>query len=179
MATEDISIALNGQYGFQQVRIHQAQELGRGSYGSVVKATLDYLPCAAKILHQNFFNSNDPAARDFSARFEQECQILRDLKHPCVVQFLGVVEDPSTRRLILLMEMMKESLTGFLERSSLRLPYHMQVNISHDIALAIAYLHGKDILHRDLSSNNVLLNAGCQAKVTDFGMSKIADEIPP
>ena len=178
MATEDISIALNGQYGFQKVRIHQAQELGRGSYGSVVKATLDDLPCAAKILHQNFFNSNDPAARDFAARFEQECQILRDLKHPCVVQFLGVVEDPSTRRLILLMEMMKESLTGFLERSSLHLPYHMQVNISHDIALAIGHLHRNGIIHRDLSSNNVLLNAGCQAKVTDFGMSKIADANP-
>ncbi|CAI8036215.1 Ankyrin repeat and protein kinase domain-containing protein 1, partial [Geodia barretti] len=46
---------------------------------------------------------------------------------------------------------------------------------SHDIALAVAYLHTKRILHRDLSSNNVLLNPGCQAKVTDFGMSQVAD----
>lgn len=178
MATEDISIDMNGQYGYQKVHIHSDQELGRGSYGSVVKATLDCLPCAAKILHHNFFNSRDPAAREFAARFERECQILRDLKHPCIVQFLGFVEDPHTRRLILLMEMMKESLTGFLERSSASLPYHIQVNITHDISLAIAYLHGKEILHRDLSSNNVLLNAGCQAKVTDFGMSKMADGNP-
>ena len=145
MATksDDITISLNGQYGFQQVVIPQSEdsELGRGSYGSVVKAKLDDLPCAAKILHQTFFNSNDPAARDFAARFEQECRILRDLKHPCIVQFLGMVQDPGSGRLVLLMEMMKESLTNFLERSTVRLPYHVQVNISHDVSLAIAHLH--------------------------------------
>ena len=178
MADADIAIDLHGKYGFQHVQISPSQELGVGSYGSVVKATLDYLPCAAKILHRNFFNSNDPAAQDFAARFEQECRILRDLKHPCIVQFLGVVQDPSTKRLILLMELMKESLTSFLERSSMPLPYHIQVNITHDIALALAYLHGNQILHRDLSSNNILLNAACQAKVTDFGMSKMADANP-
>ena len=176
----DLCLPLSGQFGYQQVVIPQSEEaeLGRGSYGTVVRAKLDDLPCAAKILHQNFFNSNDPNARDFATRFEQECQILRDLKHPCIVQFLGVAQDPGSGRLILLMEMMKESLTGFLEQSTVHLPYHVQVNISHDIALAIAHLHRNRILHRDLSSNNVLLNAACQAKVTDFGMSKLADSNP-
>ena len=76
------------------------------------------------------------------------------------------------------MELMKESLTEFLERSKKTLPYQVQLNITHDIALALAYLHGKHILHRDLSSNNVLLNDGCRAKVTDFGMSKVVDANP-
>ena len=176
----EVSIPLNGQFGFQQVVLRHSDdaELGRGSYGSVVKAKLDDLPCAAKILHRNFFNSNDPAARDFATRFEQECQILRDLKHPCIVQFLGVVQDPNSGQLVLLMEMMKESLTSFLEQSTTRLPYHLQINISHDIALAVAHLHRNGILHRDLSSNNVLLTPGCQAKVTDFGMSRLADANP-
>ena len=76
------------------------------------------------------------------------------------------------------MELMKESLTHFLESSSTDVPYHLQVDISHGIALAVAHLHNEGILHRDLSSNNVLLNAGRQAKVTDFGMSKIAASDP-
>ena len=76
------------------------------------------------------------------------------------------------------MELMKESLTEFLKHSETSLPYKVQLNITHDIALALAYLHGKQILHRDLSSNNVLLNDSCRAKVTDFGMSKVVEANP-
>ena len=178
MANADIVVNLHGQFGYQQVQVHPSQVLGSGSYGSVVKATLDHLPCAAKILHQIFFKSDDPGIVNFAARFEQECRILRDLRHPCVVQFLSIVQDPNTKGPILLMELMKESLTTFLERTPTTLPYHVQVNINHDITLALVYLHGNKIFHRDLSSNNILLNAACQAKVTDFGMSKMSDANP-
>ena len=72
------------------------------------------------------------------------------------------------------MELMDDSLTHFLERSEVCLPYHVQVNINNDIAQALAFLHANQILHRDLSSNNVLLiGDGARAKVTDFGMSKL------
>ena len=61
-----------------------------------------------------------------------------------------------------------------MEDSKESLLYHTQVDICHDIALALAYLHSNDIIHRDLSSNNVLLiGAGIRAKVTDFGMAKL------
>ena len=110
----------------------------------------------------------------FVERFEQECHYLKAIKHPNIVQFLGTVIDPQSRRLTLLMELMDESLTRFLERSTGPLPYHTQLDICHDVALALAYLHSNDIIHRDLSSNNVLLiGEGIRAKVTDFGMSKL------
>ena len=158
--------------------VHTAQVLGSGVYDNVVKAMLDNNPCAAKILHRLIVDSQDPGLVDFISRFEQECQILRDLKHPNIVQFLGVVQDPTTNKPILLMELMKDSLTHFLESSVTDISYHVQVNISHDIALAVAHLHKNGILHRDLSSNNILLNASLHVKVTDFGMSKIAASNP-
>ena len=65
-----------------------------------------------------------------------------------------------------------------LEHSRWSLPYCVQVDICHDIALAVAYLHSNDIIHRDLSSNNVLMIVGRRAKVTDFGMSKLAGAAP-
>lgn len=174
----DIHINLHGQFGYQNIHIHTSRVLGTGSYGRVFQATLDDLPCAAKILHRAFFQFNDPVTVNLAAQFDQECHVLRDLHHPCIVQFLGVVQDPYKHGPILLMELMKESLTEFLKRSVTTLPYHIQVNITHDIALALAYLHGKHIIHRDLSSNNVLLNESCRAKVTDFGMLKIVDTNP-
>ena len=72
------------------------------------------------------------------------------------------------------MELCDESLTAFLERSPGPLSYHIQVNICHDIALALVYLHSNGLIHRDLTGNNVLLIAGPRAKITDFGMSKLA-----
>ena len=75
------------------------------------------------------------------------------------------------------MELMDESLTRFLGRSTAPLPYHSQLNICHDVSLALSYLHSNAIIHRDLSSNNVLLiGEGSRAKVTDFGISKLLQD---
>ena len=80
---------------------------------------------------------------------------------------------------ILLMELMDDSLTHFLEQLEEPLAYHVQVNIGRDIALAVAFLHLNRIVHRDLSSSNVLLiGAGNRAKVTDFGMSTLTELNP-
>ena len=133
-------------------------------------------PTPKKVLaeHPIFNSANDPGIRKFVQQFEQECRFLKMIKHPNIVQFLGTVRDPQSQRLALLMELMDESLTRFLERFTGPLPYHTQLNICHDVALALAYLHFNDIIHRDLSSNNVLLiGEGSRAKVTDFGMSKL------
>ena len=180
-ALTDRERGLRTHFGYKRALVQPSQILGTGSYGNVLKATLDDLPCAAKILHHTFFTSNDPHVQDFTRRFQLECRILSQLRHPCIVQFLGVLEDPrplSNGRPILLMELMEESLTHFLESRQSTLPYHTQVNLTHDIALALDYLHANGILHRDLSSNNILLIGGARAKLTDFGMSKMVDINP-
>ena len=180
-ALTDRERSLRRRFGYKRALVQPSQILGTGSYGNVVKATLDDLPCAAKILHNAFFTSNYPQVQDFTQRFQLECRILRQLRHPCIIQFLGVLEDPrplSNGRPILLMELMEESLTDFLESRQSTLPYHIQVNLTHDIALALDYLHANGILHRDLSSNNILLIGGARAKLTDFGMSKMVDINP-
>ena len=154
--------------------IYYDQVLGVGAYGKVCKAKCGQLPCAAKLLHDTLFQDNDPGTCNLTSKFLQECQFLSTIKHPSIVQYLGTARDPQSRRPVLLMELMDESLTRFLERLTGPLPYHSQLNICHDVALALAYLHSNSIIHRDLSSNNVLLiGEGSRAKVTDFGMSKL------
>ena len=138
----------------------------------------DLLPCAAKLLHPILFQNSGPGARSPRSRFKQECHFLNAMKHPNIVQYLGTTQDPDSGLPVLLMELMDESLTHFLERSHQPLSYHVEVILCHDIALALDYLHSNDVIHRDLSSNNVLLIAGSRAKVTDFGMSKLLSVNP-
>ena len=168
-----------GHFGYQIVRIIKTSSLGVGSYGAVYRAPCDELPCAAKILHPTLLETNDPGTRKIMERFEQECQFLSGVRHPHIVQYLGVSRDPESGLPVLLMELMDSSLTRLLEQSEEPLPFHTKVDICHSIALALAYLHSNGIVHRNLSSNNVLLiGPGNKAKVTDFGMSKLADANP-
>ena len=147
--------------------------LGIGSYGAVYRAKIGQLPCAAKVLHPTLFQIGDPSSDRIRMLFEQECQVLRRIRHPHVIQYIKSFHDPDSHLPVLLMELMDESLTHYLECRREAVPHHIQLNISHDVALALEFLHGIGVIHRDLSSNNVLLIAGKRAKVTDFGMAKL------
>ena len=166
-------------FHYRHYRLFRDATLGTGAYGQVCKAKLDELPCAAKLLHPILVDRTDPKNQTNLRKFEQECGFLSEIRHPNIVQYLAVVQDRELDLPVLLMELMDTSLTHFLEQSEKPLPYHVQVDISHDIALALAYLHSNYIIHRDLSSNNVLLiGPGYRAKVTDFGMSKLSEMHP-
>ena len=165
-----------------KVTINDRDALGIGSYGKVVRAKIGKQHCAAKLLHDTMFLFNDPGLQNFVRKFGEECRLLSRIDHPNIVKYLGTTRDPKTGRTVLLMELMHESLTKFLERSPESgpgpLPYYPQFSIGHDIALALDYLHLRSIVHRDLSSNNVLLTADSAAKVTDFGMSRLIEMTP-
>ena len=87
-------------------------------------------------------------------------------------------QDPDTGLPVLLMELMDDSLTHYLESSAQSIPYHIQVNICHDTTLALYFLHSNGISHRDLSSNNILLIQNIRAKITDFGMARLGELNP-
>ena len=175
-------LRIQGRFGFRNVRLVKSEEnsLGNGSYGAVYKAKCDQLICAAKVLHPILFQTRDPSAYRIVERFQREIDFLSGLRHPNVIQYLGSCADPETRMPILFMELMDESLTSFLERPAdpPPLPLHVQVDIAHDVAQALSHLHHHEVLHRDLSSNNVLLIGSRRAKVTDFGMAKLLGSDP-
>ena len=162
------------------IQLFKDQALGIGSFGKVCRATYGSLPCAAKLIHETLFDPEAfklvPPEKEHRLpfkRFEQECEVLHNLRHPNIIQYLGVYEDPDTNLPVLLMELMDVNLTQFLKDSLRQIPFHIQVNICLDIALALSFLHANKVIHRDLSSNNVLLMSNIRAKVTDFGMATL------
>ena len=161
------------EFAYHNIQLYKKEGLGCGSYGAVCKAKCDGLLCAAKIMHSTLFDPHDPGTATYLRKFQEECHVLSLARHPNVVQYLATYYDPDTQLPVLLMELCDESLTAFLERSSGPLSYHIQLNICLDIALALVYLHSNGLIHRDLTGNNVLI-IGTRAKITDFGMSKLA-----
>ena len=166
---------------FKKVKVFKDQILGVGSYGTVYKAKCDDLPCAAKILHPTMLVNHQQAMIAHKKnriapirKFEQEIELLSAIRHPYVVQYLGTHQDSDTGLPILLMELLDHNLTWFLSSNDKPLPYCLQVNICHDISVALSFLHSNKIIHRDLSSNNVLLIGNARAKVTDFGVAKLS-----
>ena len=177
-------LRIQGPFGFRNVQLvkTEANSLGVGSYGAVYRAKCDQLVCAAKVLHLILFQTRDPSAYRIVERFQREIDFLSRLRHPNIIQYLGSCPDPESRLPVLFMELMDESLTSFLERPASAnpppLPLHVQVDIGHDVAQALSHLHHHKVLHRDLSSNNVLLIGSRRAKVTDFGMARLLGADP-
>lgn len=175
MATK---LMLPSQYVITGVEVLESQTLGQGSYGVVYLGRYCGLLCAVKKL-KGFFTAKDmdQVGEIVLQSFYNESEKLCKLRHPNIIQLLGLYTDKYTQQPVIVMELMHESLSRLLHRTE-SLPLYVEVNILHDVVLALAYLHTLDppIIHRDLSSNNILLSKDFRAKITDLGVAKVEND---
>ena len=117
--------------------------------------------------------------QDILAKFEKECHLLSNLRHPYIVQFLGVYIEKATGTPVIVMEFMPNSLSNLLKDKPM-IPRYLQISILYNISLGLAYLHGHSpsIIHRDLTANNVLLTSNMVGKIADLGVARILDLTP-
>ena len=154
------------------------RELGHGSYATVLELEYMGLKCAGKKIHELLLRQGD--ASYTVRRFEEECCLLSQVRHPNIVQFLGVFFQQRVRAPILVMEFLPTNLTSCIEQYGI-LPKEISYSILHDVALGLCYLHSQTppIIHRDLSSNNVLLTPNMTAKISDLGVARIFNKLTP
>ena len=149
--------------------------LGIGSYGKVAKlrvagATL----CAGKQIHESLMDFANEGAKDIVSSFLGECKLMAELRHPHIVQFLGVCFLPSSKIPVLVMELLSDCLQNVIETQE-NLPLELKVSILTDVASALVYMHSRipPIIHRDLTARNVLIDErSMKAKVSDLGNSR-------
>ena len=150
------------------------EEFGVGAYGRVFAVDYYGTVCAAKEVHSILISG--VGVEEFQRtrdNFLRECQQCAELRHPNIVQFLGVYYKPGRSTIpILVMEKMEESLRSSLERYP-KIPMTIKLSILFDVSLGLRYLHSHKIVHRDLSSNNVLLSTLLRAKISDLGVAKV------
>ena len=146
--------------------------LGHGSYGIVQELEYMGLTCAGKKIHELFLTQGDDLY--CVRRFKEECYIHSQLRHPNIVQFLGVHFQHGERVPTLVMEYLPTNLTSCIDQCGI-LPKEISYSILHDVALGLCYLHNHTtpIMHRDICSNNVLLTANMTAKISDLGTAMI------
>ena len=153
------------------------RELGHGSYATVLELEYMGLKCAGKKIHELLLRQGEASYQ--VRRFEEECHLLSQVCHPNIVQFLGVYFQQGVRAPILVMEFLPTNLTSCIEQYGI-LPKEISYSILHDVALGLCYLHSQTpaIIHRDLSSNNVLLTPNMTAKISDLGVARILNLTP-
>ncbi|XP_057434337.1 probable receptor-like protein kinase At1g80640 isoform X2 [Lotus japonicus] len=147
---------------------NESNILGEGGFGRVYKARLDdKLDVAVKKLHCE----NQNAEREF----ENEVDLLRKIQHPNIVSLLGCCINGDTRFIVC--ELMQNgSLEAQLHGPShgSALNWHMRMKIALDTARGLEYLHEHcypAVIHRDMKSSNILLDAKFNAKLSDFGLA--------
>ena len=177
MATRATPAAIFEPYVLTGVR-ETDQELGHGSYATVVQLEYKGLKCAGKKVHELLLRQGRGSYT--VRRFEEECRLLSQVRHPNIVQFLGVYFQPGQVQVpILVMEFLPMNLTSCIEHYGI-LPKDVCYSILYDVALGLHYLHAQTppIIHRDLSSNNILLTPNMTAKISDLGVARMLNMSP-
>ncbi|KAL5539380.1 hypothetical protein UlMin_043041, partial [Ulmus minor] len=147
----------------------EANEIGSGGYGKVYRGTL---PTGELIAIKRAQRESMQGGLEFKT----EIELLSRVHHKNLVSLLGFCFEKGEQMLIyehLTNGSLKESLSG---KSGIKLDWTRRLRIALGTARGLAYLHelaNPPIIHRDIKSTNVLLDDGLNAKVADFGLSKL------
>ncbi|MCD7452817.1 putative serine/threonine-protein kinase pbl7 [Datura stramonium] len=142
--------------------------LGEGGSGKVYKGHLGEQVVAIKQFHPND-----------KKKFLVEMLMLGLLHHPNIVHLIGYCDDGDHHRLLVYKYMPLGSLKDYLHDPSpgkKQLDWETRMKIALEAAKGLEFLHDKaqpSVIHRKINCSNILLDEGCQAKLSDFSLAKL------
>ena len=149
-------------------------KIAEGGMGAVYKARhrlLDEIR-VIKVMRPQMAESEDQRKR-----FLREAKTATRLKHPNIVTFYDFALDPAGVAYMVMEFVDGVNLSELIRREG-SIPLPIALQLSQQCLSALAYLHRKGIVHRDISPDNILMTrdeeAGLQAKLIDLGIAKVA-----
>ncbi|XP_050371599.1 L-type lectin-domain containing receptor kinase IX.1-like [Argentina anserina] len=148
----------------------QGEKLGEGGFGGVYRGFIKDMNSYAAV--KKISRGSKQGLKEYAA----EVSIISRLRHRNLVQLIGWCHE---KKLLLVYEFMPNgSLDSHLFKEKSLLTWEVRYNIAHGLASGLLYLHqewDQCVLHRDIKSSNVMLDANYNAKLGDFGLAKLVD----
>ncbi|GAM29201.1 hypothetical protein SAMD00019534_123770 [Acytostelium subglobosum LB1] len=173
-------------------------QIGKGAYGKIFKGEYFGTPVGIKEIT---LSPNNSQYKDLIKFIKREVAMLR-FSHPNLVQFIGVAEKGQTLYIVTefvtggdlayyLFKNKNEDTDAFMNRKVnigssstpdidtmgerlVSMSWPLRIKIAYDVACAMAYLHSRHVIHRDLKSTNLLVCESWKIKVCDFGFARTA-----
>jgi mitogen-activated protein kinase kinase kinase len=162
---------------WENVKYMKGALIGQGSFGSVYLAlhavTGELMAVKQVELPSSAGTPMDSRRLNMVDALKHEIGLLRDLKHPNIVQYLGSNSDDT--HLNIFLEYVPGGSVATMLINYGPLGEGLVSNFVRQILTGLAYLHSKDIIHRDIKGANILVDNKGSVKISDFGISKRID----
>ncbi|KAK2462506.1 hypothetical protein APHAL10511_005476 [Amanita phalloides] len=145
------------------------KKLGSGSFGKVYKGTYLGIDVAIKEVLPS-------ADYDVAKYFDREWRLMKECRHPNICLYIGLSRaPPPDNRIFIVSEYIDNgNVRTYIHDKYRPFPWRLRISFATDVARALAYLHARKCIHRDLKGENLLVTSNGRLKVTDFGFARIA-----
>ena len=144
-------------------------QIGRGAYSEVFRGTYAGADVAVKRMVV--------AKKDLERHLMSELEMLRSMSSPYLIRYIGVAFEPTSatsRNVYIVTEFMGGGDLRSILASSAKLSWGLRVRLARDVARGIAVLHGADVVHRDIKTENILLDDEWRVVLADYGFARKA-----
>lgn len=154
----------------------QGTLIGSGSFGSVYLALNSFtggLMAVKQVEIPSSSGAQEARKQSMVDALQHEISLLKEMQHPNIVQYLGSVSEAN--KLNIFLEYVPGGSVATMLKTYGPLQEPLIRKFVREILNGLSYLHGKDIIHRDIKGANVLVDNMGNIKISDFGISKKVD----
>ena len=151
------------------------KKIGQGGFSEIYESQWLGIPVAVKVIF-------DPKITEaLLEEFNNEIEKLFILRHPYIIQLYGMTDKDKSQKLAVITELApKGSLFDYLHKNPKtknNLSLDFKNRITKQLICTMAYIHSRGYVHRDLKTQNILLDKNLDMKMCDFGLTKLKSEL--